>query len=65
MATFVLVHGAWHGAWCWYKLTPALPRAGHEVIAPDLAGLGRDLLHARGARVIEAARDNIDFRAFV
>ena len=42
MSTFVLVHGAWHGAWCWYKLAPALTHAGHEVIAPDLAGLGRD-----------------------
>lgn len=42
MATYVLVHGAWHGAWCWYKIVPRLERAGHTVIAVDLPGLGRD-----------------------
>ena len=41
-ATVVLVHGAWHGAWCWYKVVPALTRAGHTVLAPDLPSLGRD-----------------------
>jgi pimeloyl-ACP methyl ester carboxylesterase len=40
MATFVLVHGAWHGGWCWRKLTPLLRAAGHEVYAPTLTGLG-------------------------
>ncbi len=40
MATFVLVHGAWHGGWCWQKLTPFLEAAGHEVYAPTLTGLG-------------------------
>lgn len=42
MSTFVLIHGAWHGGWCWDKLTPLLERAGHRVIAPDLPGLGKD-----------------------
>ena len=37
-----MVHGAWHGAWCWYKVVPLLQRAGHIVIAPDLPSLGRD-----------------------
>jgi pimeloyl-ACP methyl ester carboxylesterase len=36
MATFALVHGAWHGAWCWERMTPLLEQAGHTVIAPDL-----------------------------
>ena len=39
-ATFVLVHGAWHGGWCWKKLTPLLRAAGHDVFAPTLTGLG-------------------------
>ncbi len=39
MATFVLVHGAWHGGWCWQKVIPFLEAAGHEVYAPTLTGL--------------------------
>ncbi|MBC8163988.1 MAG: alpha/beta hydrolase [Roseiflexaceae bacterium] len=38
--TFVLVHGAWHGGWCWNKLTPLLRAAGHQVFTPTLTGLG-------------------------
>lgn len=38
--TFVLVHGAWHGGWCWNKLTPLLKSAGHTVFTPTLTGLG-------------------------
>jgi pimeloyl-ACP methyl ester carboxylesterase len=40
MATFVLVHGAWHGGWCWNKVVPLLRGAGHAVYAPTLTGLG-------------------------
>jgi pimeloyl-ACP methyl ester carboxylesterase len=36
MTTFVLVHGAWHGAWCWELLTPLLQQEGHDVVAMDL-----------------------------
>lgn len=39
-ATFVLVHGAWHGGWCWARITPLLRAAGHDVFAPTLTGLG-------------------------
>src|SRR5262245_13853653 len=42
MSTFVLVHGSWHGGWCWYKVVPRLERAGHKVVAPDLPSPGRD-----------------------
>ena len=38
MSTFVLVHGAWHGGWCWRFVRPLLK--GHEVYAPSLTGLG-------------------------
>ncbi|CAN1144435.1 Methyl jasmonate esterase 1 [Linum perenne] len=37
---FVLVHGACHGAWCWYKVSAELKRAGHEVTTLDLAACG-------------------------
>ncbi len=40
MANFVLVHGAWHGAWCWQRVTQRLGAAGHRVHAVTLTGLG-------------------------
>ncbi len=40
MATYVLVHGAWHGGWCWQRVTPLLRAEGHEVFTPTLTGLG-------------------------
>jgi pimeloyl-ACP methyl ester carboxylesterase len=42
MATFVLIHGAWHGGWCFDSIRPLLEAAGHDVIAPDLPGMGGD-----------------------
>lgn len=42
MATFLLIHGAWQGAWAWQKLTPLLEAAGHTAIAVDLPGDGHD-----------------------
>ncbi|CAN1184822.1 Salicylic acid-binding protein 2 [Linum perenne] len=41
-AHFVLVHGACHGAWCWFKLKPLLETAGHRVTVFDLAASGID-----------------------
>lgn len=38
--TFVLVHGAWHGGWCWRRVADRLERQGHKVFAPTLTGLG-------------------------
>jgi pimeloyl-ACP methyl ester carboxylesterase len=40
MATFLLVHGAWHGGWCWRRVVPHLRASGHEVFTPTLTGLG-------------------------
>lgn len=36
MATFGLVHGSWHGAWCWERLVPELEARGHRAVAVDL-----------------------------
>ncbi len=40
MATFLLIHGMWHGAWCWQRLTPHLRMLGHEVYTVALTGSG-------------------------
>lgn len=40
MSTFVLVHGAWHGGWCWSRVAARLRAAGHAVFTPTLTGLG-------------------------
>lgn len=61
MASFVFVHGSWHGAWCWDKLVPLLRDAGHEALAIDLPAHGEDRTSAFRAslaryskRVLEA-----------
>jgi len=38
--TFVLVHGAWHGGWCWRRVADRLKDQGHRVFTPTLTGLG-------------------------
>jgi pimeloyl-ACP methyl ester carboxylesterase len=38
--TFVLVHPAWFGGWCWKKVTPLLRARGYDVHTPTLTGLG-------------------------
>jgi len=38
--TFVLVHGAWHGGWCWRRVADLLEKKGHKVFAPTLTGVG-------------------------
>src|SRR5437868_11241121 len=38
--TFVLVHGAWHGGWCWRRVADLLEAKGHKVYAPSLTGNG-------------------------
>ena len=39
---FVLVHGAWHGGWCWDNVATALEKAGHTVVAPTMPGHEKD-----------------------
>ena len=60
-ATIVLVHGAWHGAWCWTKVIPELRALGISVVAPDLPGHGDDTspvgdVAVDAARVVEVVR---------
>jgi pimeloyl-ACP methyl ester carboxylesterase len=61
LSTFVLIHGAWHGAWCWDKVAPLLEQTGHEVVRFDLPGHGEDrtpaaevTLEGYTVRVVEA-----------
>ena len=49
MTSFVLVHGGWHGGWCWDRVVPLLAASGHDVATPTLVGLGD--------RVAEASAD--------
>lgn len=55
MATFVLVHGAYHGAWCWERLRRRLELGGHRVFADDLPGHGNDFDPAKAS--LEAYAD--------
>lgn len=48
--TFVLVHGAWHGGWCWRRVADLLEAAGQKVYTPTLTGLG-DRSHLLGPSV--------------
>lgn len=41
--TYLLLAGAWHGAWCWERVAALLRSAGHTVLTPDLPGQGQDL----------------------
>ncbi len=42
MSTYILVHGAWLGAWCWDRVAAELQSAGHTVRTPELPGHGTD-----------------------
>jgi pimeloyl-ACP methyl ester carboxylesterase len=48
--TFVLVHGAWHGGWCWRRVADLLAADGHRVYTPTLTGLA-DRSHLIDARI--------------
>ena len=64
MANFLLIHGAWHGGWCWDRVVTLLEQQGHRVSAPTLAGLeqGRSdevdgiSLETHANDIVEAAR---------
>ncbi len=60
MTTFALVHGGWHGAWCWELLTPPLEEAGHGVVAMDLPAGDGSATFDTYADVVCAAIDGCD-----
>ncbi|MDT5114650.1 MAG: hypothetical protein QOE30_389 [Mycobacterium sp.] len=60
MTTFALVHGGWHGAWCWELLTPLLEEAGHAVVAMDLPAGDGSATFDTYADVVSAAIDGCD-----
>ncbi len=60
--TFVLVHGAWHGGWCWRRVADLLQSQGHKVFTPTLTGLGeRSHLFAPGIGLDTHITDIVNF----
>ena len=57
MSLFVLVHGAYHGGWCWSRLGLELERLGHRAVAPDLPCDDPAAGHAENVAVVLAAID--------
>ncbi|CAI0408408.1 unnamed protein product [Linum tenue] len=65
MRHFVLVHGACHGAWCWYKVIAELKQAGHKVTALDLTACGIDRRQVEDVHgsVVEYSKPLLTFMA--
>ena len=61
MATFVLVHGAWHGSWCWERLIPQLTSRGHRATAVDVAWDDGDLAFTDHAEALAAGCPDEEF----
>src|SRR5258706_11125439 len=40
MTDYVLIHGAWHGSWCWARVRRLLAAGAHRVFTPTLTGVG-------------------------
>jgi pimeloyl-ACP methyl ester carboxylesterase len=61
--TFVLVHGAWHGGWCWRRVSDLLEQQGHKVFTPTLTGLGeRSHLLRAGINISTHVTDVVNLR---
>jgi pimeloyl-ACP methyl ester carboxylesterase len=60
VSTFCLVHGAWHGAWCWERLVPELEAAGHRVVTVDLPSEDTSVAFSGYADVVVAALEDVD-----
>ena len=60
MATFALIHGAWHGPWSWERVTGPLAGHGHEVVVPDLPSEDTELGLGDYADAIDRALGDAD-----
>jgi pimeloyl-ACP methyl ester carboxylesterase len=56
VSTYVLIAGAWHGAWCWERVTPLLAARGHAVRTPELPATGTDTGDPRQVTLADWAR---------
>lgn len=56
---FVLVHGAWHGGWCWDRVAGRLRAEGHVVLAPTLPGLGERAHLLSSALTVDACVEDL------
>jgi pimeloyl-ACP methyl ester carboxylesterase len=60
-STFVLVHGAWHGGWCYSRVAQLLIAAGHRVFTPTLTGVGeRAHLYSRSINLTTHITDIVN-----
>ena len=57
--SFVLVHGAWHGGWCWRRVADRLTAKGHYVSAPTLTGVGERTHLASDAVALSTHVDDV------
>ncbi len=60
MATFALVHGSWHGAWCWTKLVPELEALGHRAVTMDLPIEDSEAGLTRYAEIVAESLSGVD-----
>jgi pimeloyl-ACP methyl ester carboxylesterase len=57
--TFVLLHGSWHGGWCWAKVRTLLLAAGYDTLAPTFTGLSERTRYGSAATGLAAHIDEV------
>jgi len=58
--TIILIHGAWHGAWCWHKVVPLLEARGMKVVAIDLPSHGQDTTNPASITLEDYVKKAVD-----
>ena len=65
MSTYVLIHGGWHGGWCWRKVADRLRKLGHVVFTPTLTGMGeREHLWTHDVGLVTHTQDILNLIRF-